>query len=88
MAFDQEARKGIPTSIGAVHMTVVNNDGTAANSSVMASAQILDETGAPLRWTKQIDIGADLTATQRTQLLSITNAIRTQATAQVIPPAP
>lgn len=88
MAFDQEARKGIPTSIGAVEMIVFNNDGTAAGASVMARAQILDETGAPLRWTRQVDIGGDLTATQRTQLLNITNAIRTQATAQVIPPAP
>lgn len=88
MPFEQEARKGIPTSIGAVEMHVTNTDGTAATASVMAKVLILDETGAPLRWTKLIDIGADLTATQRTQLLNITNAIRTQAGQQVIPPAP
>lgn len=86
MPFETEQRKGIPTSIGVTELLVTDNDGTQANATVMARAQILDEDGNPIRWTRQHNIGPDLTAAMRTNLWNVMTAIRNQATSQVIPP--
>lgn len=85
MPFTRQQRQGIPTAIGPIQIVLTDNDGTQANASITGRATVLDEGGRPIRETKPIDLGPELTAAQRTAVWNFLTAMRAKAVGEILP---